>query len=81
MRKPLLYAHMEAQNHLNDKIIVNQPRIAIKKENNNLDPNQSTSENEDIVYLNLNEEDLLDDDEYAVNFISFYFLFNFLRKQ
>lgn len=27
MRKPLLYAHMQAQGHLNDTIVVNQPRL------------------------------------------------------
>lgn len=27
MRKPLLYQHMQAQNHLNDTIVVNQPRL------------------------------------------------------
>lgn len=77
MRKPLLYAHMEAQNHLNDKIIVNQPRIPIKKVNNNAVNNPSTSENDEIVYLNLNDDDLLDEDEYAVNcdFNIFFFFF------
>lgn len=65
MRRPLLYAHMEASNHLNDKIIINKPRIPVKKET--LDTDQSTEENEEIVYLNLNDEDLLDEDEYAVS--------------
>lgn len=27
MRKPLLYQHMQAQDHLNDTIVVNQPRL------------------------------------------------------
>lgn len=27
MRKPLLYAHMQTQGHLNDTIVVNQPRL------------------------------------------------------
>lgn len=27
MRKPLLYAHMETNGHLNDTIVVNQPRL------------------------------------------------------
>lgn len=27
MRKPLLYAHMQSQGHLNDTIVVNQPRL------------------------------------------------------
>lgn len=27
MRKPLLYQHMQAQGHLNDTIVVNQPRL------------------------------------------------------
>lgn len=81
MRKPLLYAHMEAQKHLNDKIIVNQPRIPIKKDNNNGeqngDTNQIHDENDgnDIVYLNINDEDFMDDDEYTVS--SFIFSVNF----
>lgn len=28
MRKPLLYNHMTQANHLNDTIVVNQPRLA-----------------------------------------------------
>lgn len=27
MRKPLLYQHMQSQGHLNDTIVVNQPRL------------------------------------------------------
>ncbi|XP_076271793.1 uncharacterized protein LOC143203501 [Rhynchophorus ferrugineus] len=29
MRKPLLYQHMQAQGHLNDTIVVNQPRLTL----------------------------------------------------
>ncbi|XP_014216859.1 zinc finger protein 436 [Copidosoma floridanum] len=32
MRKPLLYAHMQSQGHLNDTIIVNQPRLTAEEE-------------------------------------------------
>ncbi|XP_011157841.1 zinc finger protein 2 homolog [Solenopsis invicta] len=30
MRKPLLYAHMQVQGHLNDTIVVNQPRLTME---------------------------------------------------
>ncbi|XP_032667216.1 zinc finger protein 676-like isoform X2 [Odontomachus brunneus] len=39
MRKPLLYAHMQAQDHLNDTIVVNQPRLTTE-ENQELIANQ-----------------------------------------
>lgn len=29
MRKPFLYQHMQSQNHLNDTIVVNQPRLTL----------------------------------------------------
>ncbi|KAG5325811.1 ZN235 protein, partial [Pseudoatta argentina] len=32
MRKPLLYAHMQVQGHLNDTIVVNQPRLTTEEE-------------------------------------------------
>lgn len=32
MRKPLLYSHMNIQGHLNDTIVVNQPRISSEHE-------------------------------------------------
>lgn len=64
MRKPLLYAHMEAQKHLNDQIIVNQPDF--KKDNNNLQNDQSNEGEEgDIVYLRMNDEEFMDDDEFV----------------
>lgn len=64
MRKPLLYAHMEAQQHLNDQIIVNQPDI--KKDNNNLQNDQSNEGDDgDIVYLSMNDEEFMDDDEFV----------------
>lgn len=67
MRKPLLYAHMETANHLNDTIIINQPHISSKegKEIVLSDTEEGSMNDTDIVYLNLNEEDLLDDEEYV----------------
>lgn len=32
MRKPLLYAHMQLQGHLNDTIVVNQPRLTTEED-------------------------------------------------
>ncbi|XP_015126970.1 zinc finger protein 37 [Diachasma alloeum] len=32
MRKPLLYAHMQSQGHLNDTIVVNQPRLTTEED-------------------------------------------------
>lgn len=64
MRKPLLYAHMEQQKHYNDQIIVNQPDF--KKDNNNLQNDQSNEGDEsDIVYLSMNDEEFMDDDEFV----------------
>lgn len=64
MRKPLLYAHMEAQQHLNDQIIVNQPDF--KKDNNNLQNEQSNEgDDSDIVYLSMNDDEFMDDDEFV----------------
>ncbi|XP_054284175.1 zinc finger protein 835-like isoform X2 [Macrosteles quadrilineatus] len=34
MRKPLLYNHMQTQGHLNDTIVVNQPRLTNTEEDN-----------------------------------------------
>lgn len=69
MRKPLLYAHMEAQNHMNDQIIINQPRIPIKKDGTgkNIEIIEESIENDEseIVYLNMNEEFI--DDEFGVS--------------
>lgn len=31
MRKPHLYTHMQVENHLNDTIVVNQPRLIVGK--------------------------------------------------
>ncbi|XP_044730152.1 zinc finger protein 287-like [Chrysoperla carnea] len=42
MRKPLLYAHMETQGHLNDTIVVNQPRL--------------TTDDDQVVTFNLEGE-------------------------
>lgn len=73
MRKPLLLAHMEAQQHLNNQIIVNQPNF--KKDNNNLQDDQANETDEnDIVYLSMNDEEFMDDDEFVSS------LFLFLRK-
>lgn len=36
MRKPLLYQHMQAQGHLNDTIVVNQPRLPTDEESQQL---------------------------------------------
>lgn len=71
MRKPLLYAHMETANHLNDTIIINQPHISSKegKEIVLSDTEDGSMNDTDIVYLNLNDEDLLDDDEYVCSLI------------
>lgn len=67
MRKPLLYAHMESQNHMNDQIIINQPRIPIKKDGKNIEIIEECIDNDDgdIVYLNLNEQYI--DDEFGVS--------------
>lgn len=64
MRKPLLLAHMEAQQHLNNQIIVNQP--SFKKDNNNLQGHAANEVDEnDIVYLSMNDEEFMDDDEFV----------------
>lgn len=61
---------MEAQQHLNNQIIVNQPNF--KKDNNNLQDDQANETDEnDIVYLSMNDEEFMDDDE----FVSSLFLF------
>lgn len=58
---------MESQNHMNDQIIINQPRIPIKKDGKNVEIIEESIDNDDseIVYLNLNEEYI--DDEYGVS--------------
>ncbi|XP_012234087.1 zinc finger protein ZFP2-like isoform X2 [Linepithema humile] len=45
MRKPLLYAHMQTQGHLNDTIVVNQPRL--------------TTEDDQVITIPENEDELL----------------------
>ncbi|XP_044766227.1 zinc finger protein 616-like isoform X2 [Coccinella septempunctata] len=54
MRKPLLYQHMQAQGHLNDTIVVNQPRLTT-------DDDQLVTVNEEgemeIVDPSVNPED------------------------
>lgn len=66
MRRPLLYAHMESQKHLNNEIIVNKPRIILRKDGTSTD---AIGGNDEIVYLNLNDDDLIiDDEDYSVSF-------------
>ncbi|XP_015175419.1 PREDICTED: zinc finger protein 2 homolog [Polistes dominula] len=48
MRKPLLYTHMQTQGHLNDTIVVNQPRL--------------TTEDEQVITIPENNAELLMDD-------------------
>lgn len=68
MRRPLLYAHMESQKHLNNEIIVNKPRIILRKDGSSSDA--VGGGDDEIVYLNLNDEDLImDDDDYSVGFL------------
>ncbi|KAG7210531.1 hypothetical protein KM043_012051 [Ampulex compressa] len=50
MRKPLLYAHMQTQGHLNDTIVVNQPRL-------------TTEDDQVITIPESNMELLMDDGE------------------
>lgn len=54
MRKPLLYQHMQSQGHLNDTIVVNQPRLTT-------DDDQLVTVNEEgemeIVDPSVNPED------------------------
>lgn len=59
---------MESANHLNDSIIINQPHISSKegKEIVLSDTEDNSMNDTDIVYLNLNDDDPLDDDEYVV---------------
>lgn len=67
---------MEAQQHLNNQIIVNQPNF--KKDNNNLQDDQANETDEnDIVYLSMNDEEFMDDDE----FVSSLFLFLRAKKK
>lgn len=67
MRKPLLLAHMEAQQHLNNQIIVNQPNF--KKDSVQDDQTNETDEN-DIVYLSMNDDEFMDDDEFVSGLVS-----------
>lgn len=66
MRKPLLYAHMEATGHLNNTIIVNQPHIKVDGNVKSDSQDEDSINDQDIVYLNLNEDDLIEDDEYIM---------------
>ncbi|EZA61757.1 hypothetical protein DMN91_004497 [Ooceraea biroi] len=43
MRKPLLYAHMQTQGHLNDTIIVNQPRLTTEEDHIITIPNNDSN--------------------------------------
>ncbi|XP_072761012.1 uncharacterized protein [Anoplolepis gracilipes] len=49
MRKPLLYAHMQTQGHLNDTIVVNQPRL--------------TTEDDQVITIPNNGELLMEETE------------------
>lgn len=49
MRKPLLYQHMQAQGHLNDTIVVNQPRLTT-------DDDQIITVSNDVNYFLLSME-------------------------
>lgn len=49
---------------MNDQIIVNQPDF--KKDNNNLQNEQSNEgDDSDIVYLSMNDDEFMDDDEFV----------------
>ncbi|KAF5277010.1 hypothetical protein FQR65_LT16089 [Abscondita terminalis] len=54
MRKPLLYQHMQAQGHLNDTIVVNQPRLTTDDDQIitvNADGEMEIVENEGVANL------------------------------
>lgn len=65
MRKPLLYAHMQAQNHVNDTIVINQPRIGDKV------GDQTNS----VVYLNMDSVEMMEDED-GFNVCSLFFFFD-----
>lgn len=53
MRKPLLYTHMSTMNHVNDQIVINQPHIGEKVD----------EQGNGIIYLSqMNAEEMLEDD-------------------
>lgn len=75
MRKPLLLAHMKAQNHENERIVLNQPRITTT------DNVKSSVIESNVVYAN-NENifELTDDVSYKIHFFLMFILFlNFFR--
>lgn len=76
MRKPLLLAHMEAQQHLNNQIIVNQPNFKKDDDDSHGDHANETDEN-DIVYLSMNDDEFMDDDEFVSGRVSKTFFFSF----
>lgn len=51
MRKPLLYQHMQSQGHLNDTIVVNQPRLTLD-DKITLDAESHLVSVEDVVHGN-----------------------------
>ncbi|KAL0114616.1 hypothetical protein PUN28_011724 [Cardiocondyla obscurior] len=60
MRKPLLYAHMQIQGHLNDTIVVNQPRLTVED-----DHVITISNNTDDILMEEVENDQLDEGLYV----------------
>ncbi|XP_011640316.1 zinc finger protein 676-like [Pogonomyrmex barbatus] len=59
MRKPLLYAHMQMQGHLNDTIVVNQPRLTTEDDQVITIPNNNTELlMEEVDNEQLNETEL-----------------------
>lgn len=64
MRKPLLITHMKTAQHFNDQIIINQPDF--RKDNNNMQNEQSNEGDEsEIVYLSMNDDEFIEDDEFV----------------
>lgn len=78
MRKPLLLAHMEAQQHLNNQIIVNQPNF--KKDGDNLQGDANETDDNDIVYLSMNDDEFMDDDEFVSGRVSQTTIFLTLKE-
>lgn len=58
MRKPLLYAHMQTQGHLNDTIVVNQPRLTTEDDQVITIPNNGEVLMEETETEQLNETEL-----------------------
>lgn len=58
MRKPLLYAHMQTQGHLNDTIVVNQPRLTTEDDQVITIPNSDELLMEETESEQLNETGL-----------------------